>query len=195
MESKAPAFVSSAAVTVIFLVCSSAVFLTEVKAFDNMQGSNLGKLQKEMIFNAHFFAQTLGFLRKTRTLSIWSPQCRFLVTHSQHGELPKIISSDQDLTITVLNFQALSPVGGNKTYQQPLFQRECCVVCLNSPCHLPISACHPSTDAFPCAPVPAPPGIILDWDCSAAFRLLLPACCLAFSPPQWISLTFRSYLR
>lgn len=91
-----------------------------------------------------------------RALSVWNLWCSFLVTHSQHGELPKIMSSDQDLTITVLNLQVLSPVWGNETYQLP-FQGECCVVCFNSPCQLPLPACHPSADTFPCTHItPAP---------------------------------------
>lgn len=67
MESKAPAFMSSAAVRIKLLAYSSAVVLTEVKAFDNTQSSsNMGKMQKEIIFNLHIFAQMLGFLRENK---------------------------------------------------------------------------------------------------------------------------------
>lgn len=179
MESKAPAFVSSAAVTVIFLVCSSAVFLTEVKAFDNMQGSNLGKLQKEIIFNPHFFAQMLGFFKENKDIVHLKPTVQI----SSYTLTAWRASQNNFLRSRPHNHRTKSsgpfPSGGNKTYQQLLFQRGCYVVRLNSPRHPPsLPAIHRQALSL------AAPGIILDWDCSAAFRLSLPARCSAFSPPS-----------
>lgn len=105
--------------------------------------------------------------------------------HSQHGELPEKISSDQDLMTTILNLQVLSPVWGNKTCQQLPFQRRCHVFSLNSPCHLPIPACHPSADAFPCAHITAAPGY------NPGLRLL--SCLLSFTNCPLLS--FQSPLR